>query len=196
MFDIGWTEMVVVVVLAIIVIGPKDLPKLIRTIGQWTGRARALAREFQSSIDDIAKEAELDEIKKGIETATKFDIKKEIENSIDPTGGGLGGAFDPSAPANSSDDDAEAIEPDSATSEPDGPTVEPEVMQSELDAKQAEWAAAAAPPHSVIPPEDPFADRAPADADAPEAAEAPAEPATVADDETDAGASVKSGVGG
>ena len=93
MFDIGWTEMVVVVVLAIIVIGPKDLPKLIRTIGQWTGRARALAREFQSSIDDIAREAELDEIKKSVETATKFDIKKEIENSIDPTGRGLDGAL-------------------------------------------------------------------------------------------------------
>ena len=198
MFDIGWTEMVVVVVLAIIVIGPKDLPKLIRTIGQWTGRARALAREFQSSIDDIAKEAELDEIKKGIETATKFDIKKEIENSIDPTGGGLVGGVDPSEPAKSSDGGGEANGPDSAASEPDATLVEPEVMQSELDAKQAEWAAAAAPPHSVIPPEDPFADRPSADADAPEAAEtpAPAEPATAADDETDAGASVKSGVGG
>ncbi len=197
MFDIGWTEMVVVVVLAIIVIGPKDLPKLIRTIGQWTGRARALAREFQSSIDDIAREAELDEIKKTVETATKFDIKKELENSIDPTGS-LDGAFDPAAPAKSSEDGDEATEPDSATSEEDGPLVEPEAMQSELDAKQAEWAAAAAPPHSVIPPEDPFADGASADTDAPAAAEAPAagEPATVADDETDAGTSVKTGVGG
>ena len=65
MFDIGWTEMMVIAVLAIIVIGPKDLPGMLRTIGKWTGRARALAREFQSSLDEVAREAELDEIKKG-----------------------------------------------------------------------------------------------------------------------------------
>ena len=193
MFDIGWTEMVVVVVLAIIIIGPKDLPKLIRTIGQWTSRARSMAREFQNSIDDIAREADLDEIKKSVESVTKFDIKKEIENSIEATGG-PDGASGPTAPTNASDDGGEGAQ----TAQPEDPLIEPEAMQEELDAKQAEWAAAAAPPHSIVPPEDPFADAgASVDGDAPEAAEAAGEPATAADDEDDAGgAAVKTGVGG
>ena len=176
MFDIGWTEMLVVVVLAIIVIGPKDLPKMIRTIGQWTGRARAMAREFQSSIDDIVREAELDEIKKSVEKATSFDIKGEIENAIDPTGS-VDGAF-PSAATTSS---AEAA---GTADDPSAP-VETAVMEAELDAKQAEWATAAAPAHSVVPPDDPFAQD--------EAVEATSDAA--AEEERDTEATIKTGVG-
>ena len=177
MFDIGWTEMVVVVVLAIIIIGPKDLPKLIRTIGQWTGRARAMAREFQSSIDDLVREAELDEIKKSVEKAASFDIKGEIENSIDPTGS-IDGASDAPA-ATKSSDDIEAASDDPSAS------VESAVMEAELDAKQAEWAAAAAPAHSIVPPDDPFAKE--------EAVEATPDAAGEAERDTEA--AVKTGVG-
>ena len=59
MFDIGWSEMAVILMVALIVIGPKDLPRVARTIGKWTGKARAMAREFQRSLDDMAREAEL-----------------------------------------------------------------------------------------------------------------------------------------
>jgi sec-independent protein translocase protein TatB len=86
MFDIGWTEMFVVIVVAVIVIGPKDLPRTLRTIGQWVGKVRAVGRDFQRGLDDMIREAELDDMKKKLDTARKFDLKKEVENTIDPTG--------------------------------------------------------------------------------------------------------------
>ena len=63
MLDIGWTEMAFIAVIALIVIGPKDLPKAMRTVSKWVRKARSLAREFQSGLDDIARETELDEVK-------------------------------------------------------------------------------------------------------------------------------------
>ena len=107
MFDIGWTEMLVVAVVAIIIIGPKDLPKALRTLGQWTGRIRAMAREFQNSIDEVVREAELDEIKKTVEQAGRYDIKGEIEKTIDPTGS-LDGVFDMNKPAKTEGEQAGA----------------------------------------------------------------------------------------
>ncbi|MCK6454782.1 MAG: hypothetical protein L6R19_28645, partial [Alphaproteobacteria bacterium] len=62
--------------------GPKDLPMALKTIGQWVARARGLAREFQNSVDDMIREAELDKVKKEVEeAATKLDVTKEIEAS-------------------------------------------------------------------------------------------------------------------
>ena len=86
MFDIGWTEMFVVIVVAVIVIGPKDLPRTLRTVGQWLGKVRAVGRDFQRGLDDMIRETELDEVKKQIDSAVKLDLKKEVENAIDPTG--------------------------------------------------------------------------------------------------------------
>lgn len=76
----------VVAVLAIIVIGPKDLPKALRTVGQWVGKARRMAREFQGSIDEMVRESELDEVRSTIQQARSFDVKGEIEKTIDPDG--------------------------------------------------------------------------------------------------------------
>jgi len=86
MFDIGWSEMAVIAAVALVVLGPKDLPKLLRLVGQWTGKARALAREFQGHLDDIARQSELDELKKQAEKLTSFDVKSEIANTVDPGG--------------------------------------------------------------------------------------------------------------
>ncbi len=86
MFDIGWSEMAVIAAVALVVLGPKDLPKLLRVVGQWTGKARALAREFQGHLDDIARQSELDELKKQAEKLTSFDVKSEIANTVDPGG--------------------------------------------------------------------------------------------------------------
>lgn len=82
MFDIGWSELVVIAVVAIIAIGPKDLPLALKTVGQWVARARGLARDFQNSIDDMIREAELDKVKKEMETAAgNLDVTKDIEAS-------------------------------------------------------------------------------------------------------------------
>ena len=60
MFDIGWTELLVVAVVAIVVIGPKDLPRAMRIVGQWTGRMKRMARDFQGQFNEALREAELD----------------------------------------------------------------------------------------------------------------------------------------
>lgn len=66
MFDIGWSELLLVAVIAIVFVGPKDLPRLMRTAGQYAGRMRAMAREFQQSFEDMARESELDELRKEV----------------------------------------------------------------------------------------------------------------------------------
>jgi len=63
MFDIAWSELLVIIVVALVVVGPKDLPRLMRTAGQWAGRARAMADQFRRSFDDMARQAELDELR-------------------------------------------------------------------------------------------------------------------------------------
>ena len=64
MFDIGYSELLVVAIVALIVIGPKDLPRVMRTVGQWVGRARGMARHFRSGIDTMIRESELEEMEK------------------------------------------------------------------------------------------------------------------------------------
>jgi sec-independent protein translocase protein TatB len=86
MFDIGWQELFIVTVLALIVIGPKDLPRAVRAMGKWVRKARTLARDFQGGLDDVMREAELDDLKKEMDSASALDIAGEIENTIDPTG--------------------------------------------------------------------------------------------------------------
>ena len=94
MFDIGWSEMAVIMLVALVVIGPKDLPRLARIVGQWVAKGRAMAREFQRSLEDMAREAELDDVKREIEKVGRTNIKKRSRRRIDPTGE-LGRAFDP-----------------------------------------------------------------------------------------------------
>ncbi|HEX8572652.1 MAG TPA: Sec-independent protein translocase protein TatB [Allosphingosinicella sp.] len=64
MFDIGYSELLLIAVVALIVIGPKDLPKVMRTVGHWVGRARGMARHFRSGIDTMMRESELEEMEK------------------------------------------------------------------------------------------------------------------------------------
>jgi sec-independent protein translocase protein TatB len=117
MFDIGWSEMAVIMLVALVVIGPKDLPRLARNLGQWVAKGRAMAREFQRSLEDMAREAELDDVKREIEKVGRTNIKKSIEKTIDPTGD-LGRAFDPNAKplaASAAAPNGEAKEPPAKT---------------------------------------------------------------------------------
>lgn len=63
MFDIGWAELMVIGSLALIVVGPRDLPKLLRSLGQYVAQARGMAREFQRSMEDAAREADISQLK-------------------------------------------------------------------------------------------------------------------------------------
>ena len=84
MLDIGGTELLVIGLVLILVVGPKDLPRVLRTMGQWSRKMRGLAREFQNSMDDLAREADLEDIRKDLNSVTGNDIAKKVENTVDP----------------------------------------------------------------------------------------------------------------
>ena len=84
MFDIGWTEMMVIAVVAIVVVGPKELPGMLRTFGQAMGKVRRMSRDFQRQFDDALKEADLDEVRKGIETVKKANPTHALRQAMSP----------------------------------------------------------------------------------------------------------------
>ena len=86
MFDIGWQELFLIALITIIVVGPKELPGVIRTVTIWIRKVRTMAREFQDGMEDLARETELDDLKREIEESATGDLQEHIENTIDPTG--------------------------------------------------------------------------------------------------------------
>lgn len=86
MFDIGWGEMAVIVVVTLIVLGPKELPHALKTFSHWMRAARKLGAEFQSGVNEIVREAELDDAKKELQKLTANSIGQKIEKAIDPSG--------------------------------------------------------------------------------------------------------------
>ena len=86
MFDIGWQELFIVAVLGIIIIGPKDLPRAVRAVSRLLRKARRMARDFQDGLDDVIREAELDDVKEQVEKVSRFDAAQELEKAIDPSG--------------------------------------------------------------------------------------------------------------
>jgi len=127
--------MAIIMLLALIIIGPKDLPRVARSIGQWVRKGRMLAREFQTSLEDMAKEAELDDVKKEIEKVGKTDLKKAVENTIDPKGE-LTKAFDPSSPNTASTAKADSKQ-DNATSASSSPA---KALNGSVETKAADGA--------------------------------------------------------
>ena len=86
MFDLEWSKLALIAVVALVVIGPKDLPRVMRILGQWVQRARAIAREFQGSLDQMVREAELEDMKRDIDKVANLDVGHEIGETIDPRG--------------------------------------------------------------------------------------------------------------
>jgi sec-independent protein translocase protein TatB len=86
LFDLSMTELMLIGVVALVVIGPKDLPKALRVAGFWVKKARTLSREFQTSVEQMIREAELDEMRNEFKKASEFNIEKEFRNTVDPTG--------------------------------------------------------------------------------------------------------------
>lgn len=102
MLDVSWTEIMVIAAVAVVVIGPKDLPNAIRTVATWVKKAREMAGEFQRGVDEMVREAELADVRKQVEqTASGLvdDVTKiadnaigDVKKSVDPTGE-IEGAF-------------------------------------------------------------------------------------------------------
>ena len=79
MFDIGWSELLLIGVVALIAIGPKELPGALRAVGQWTGKIRRMASEFQDQFREAMREAEMADIKKDVDEAAS-----KIHSGLDP----------------------------------------------------------------------------------------------------------------
>ena len=97
MFDIGWSELVVIAVVALIAIGPKELPGVLRMVGQWMGKARKMAAEFQGQFQEAMREAEMADLKKSFdevkEAATGFtsnnvmtSLERDVGKALDIDG--------------------------------------------------------------------------------------------------------------
>jgi sec-independent protein translocase protein TatB len=170
MFNIGWSELLVIGIVALIVIGPKELPGALRTLGQWMTKVRRMASEFQSQFNEAMREAELADLKKEVdEMATKAqsyanfdpvdDIRKDIESAVGPP----------------PDLNAPASPPASTDAAATTPTVAPDVPQPAVDA-----AAAPAPVPDTLPP----AADTPAPVQTAEPAAAPKDPAVTTTPDT------------
>ena len=88
MFDLfSWSHILILLAVALVVVGPKDLPKLMHMMGKWAGKARAMANEFKKSFDDMARQSELDELRKEIADLKSHqsiaDLGAELEKPID-----------------------------------------------------------------------------------------------------------------
>jgi sec-independent protein translocase protein TatB len=81
MLDFGWSQMLLIAAVALIVLGPKELPKVIKSVTEWAGKARGLAREFRSSVDEMMRETELKNLKQEFETAA-YKAEQEFQNTI------------------------------------------------------------------------------------------------------------------
>ena len=85
MFDIGWSELLVIAVVAIIVVGPKDLPRMMRSFGSYAGKLRRMAADFQRQFEDAMRESELDEVRKAIHSvrdAPALDLSTPIDKPL------------------------------------------------------------------------------------------------------------------
>ncbi len=123
MFDIGWSELVVIAVVALIAIGPKELPGVLRMVGQWMGKARKMAAEFQGQFQEAMREAEMADLKKS------FDEVREAATGL--TSGGLMTSLQKDVSDALRIDDIDkpaetpatpAIEPPAAPTTPEAPT--------------------------------------------------------------------------
>jgi sec-independent protein translocase protein TatB len=86
MIDFAWSEMALVILVAVMVLGPKELPKAMRTLAQFMRKARKLAGEFQGHWNEMVREAELDEVKTAVAKVTSTNVGTEVEKLIDPSG--------------------------------------------------------------------------------------------------------------
>lgn len=86
MFDLSWSHIAILLVVALLVLGPKELPNAIRTGASLLRQARKMAGEFRSGVDELVREAELDETRRSIQQAMTEGVENTIAKEVDPTG--------------------------------------------------------------------------------------------------------------
>lgn len=84
MFDLGWSELFIIGLITLLVVGPKELPRVLRTISQVLAKLRGLAREFQTSVDEMVRETEIEDLKNEINALRdQADIRKQVGSIMD-----------------------------------------------------------------------------------------------------------------
>ena len=83
MLSLGWSEITIVLVIVILIIGPKELPTLLKQLGYLSKKIKSLSRDFNTSINNIIKETEIDQVQKKIEKVSSLDVKEEILSKTD-----------------------------------------------------------------------------------------------------------------
>jgi sec-independent protein translocase protein TatB len=156
MFDISWSEFLLIGVVALIVIGPKELPGVLRTLGQYTRKVRSMAADFQSQFQEAMREAEMADLKKEVDAMAKdikdFDPLKDVRSDVEAMGKDIERSLeatpepqaDASVAATPAADAAPAIETTAPTV-----AVERSELEAAADAANTEPAATAPPPDSA-----------------------------------------------
>lgn len=113
MFDIfSWQHIVIMLVVALVVVGPKDLPRLMNMAGKWAGKARAMAGEFRRSFDEMARESELAELRKEIDNLKKNNPVSDLASSMASVQAEVSSSMEAVAPAQTAEKAAaEIVEP-------------------------------------------------------------------------------------
>jgi len=151
MFEVGWSEILVVGVVALIVVGPKELPTLLRTIGRYMGVVKRQAAEFRAQFDEAMRESELEQLRKDVENIKSeaegsiMDAERSVRTEIADARGQLHAAADGVNPAHSGDGPPLPIEDSSTSSALDAQQVPGGAGSAAIAAAAA---AAAAPPIS------------------------------------------------
>ena len=139
MFDLGWGKIIIIAVIALVVIGPKELPAVLRTVGQWMGKIRRMAAEFQGQFQEAMREAEM------------ADLKKSIDAITDATRG-IGSGFDPIGSVSKDIEIAFEGKPATTTTAAPATTTEPSGTAAGTPAPTTEPSVAAEPPVTIEPP--------------------------------------------
>jgi len=84
MLEVGWSELLVIAIILIVVVGPKDLPAMMRTFGKMMGRVRTMANEFRGQFDEAMREAELDDVRQGLSEVNKYNPANSLRDAINP----------------------------------------------------------------------------------------------------------------
>jgi sec-independent protein translocase protein TatB len=116
--DLSWSHMLLVLVVALVVVGPKDLPKLMHTMGRWAGKARTMADQFRKSFDEMARQSELDELRKELDELRNMRPLAETERQVNE-------ALQPPDVSLAPEAKAEAAEPSEIVHEQKPQAVEP-----------------------------------------------------------------------
>jgi len=125
LFDIAWSELALIAAVALIVIGPKDLPRVMRTVGQWTRRARMMASEFQRNLDDMIREAEIHELRKEVESISPAGFKEKVEEMLDVKGMEEAMSINPTPPPAPTASPEPSASPEPAATSTPSPSPEP-----------------------------------------------------------------------